>query len=85
MSGILDKKWRSFSEQAIPVHTHGDNRMELRKVFYAGAHAMFNQIMEGTRSAENEAEAMKKMNALYDELMQFSKSQIAARKETTDG
>jgi hypothetical protein len=75
MKWMIKAAWESYAANVLPKDAPEIQRQECRKVFYAGAAALFSSIMNGIpdRDDEQEAIGVVLLLDLQDELDGFAK------------
>jgi hypothetical protein len=66
---LMKECWNDFAQKCVPRNASGEQRRQLRKAFYAGAHQILFRVVDGL-APENEPtdEDLKMMNDVYNEL-----------------
>lgn len=68
----LKEAWLSYAAQVIPPTAPAVQRVECRRAFYAGAHAIFQELMRGLDpGTEPTARDLARVDMLDQELRAF--------------
>lgn len=72
MSETLNESWDSYAERVLPKNAPPVQIQETRRAFYAGAQALFTNVMQALDpGTEPTADDLRYMDALVLELAQF--------------
>lgn len=66
---LMKEVWNEFAQKCVPRNATGEQRKQLRKAFYAGAHQIFFRVMAGfAPESEPTPEDLQMVTDLYNEL-----------------
>lgn len=66
---LMKEVWNEFAQKCVPRNASGEQRKQLRKAFYAGAHQIFFRVMDGfAPESEPTEEDLQMVTDLYNEL-----------------
>lgn len=68
----VKQKWESYLAKVVPPSASHAQMIETRRAFYAGAAAMFNQVVDDIGAEPSEERALGMIEGLRQELFQFS-------------
>ena len=77
---LMAEQWDSFARAVLPSGCSSDQRREMRRAFYAGAHAiLFKVIMSLAPDSEPTSDDLAMMDNLQQELSAFAEAVKAGR------
>lgn len=77
---LMAEQWDSFARAVLPSNCGSDQRLEMRRAFYAGAQAiLFKVIMSLAPDSEPTADDLAMMDNLQQELSDFAENVKAGR------
>jgi hypothetical protein len=75
MKQRIKEEWNSFDKDVVPAGAHHVQRQEMKRAFYAGAHAILCQVRAiGEDDAVSELDGVRILEGLWQESLRFKES-----------
>lgn len=70
--GAVATQWRSYRANVMPGRIPAVQEIECKRAFYAGAHALFAEVIKAAEAPETEDQQVARMDAIKSELEEFA-------------
>ena len=75
----IAQQWTSFEAAVVPAKAGRVQRMEMRRMFYAGFQAALMSLMEAAGESDDEVQQVDNLQRLHDECRAFARAVEAGK------